>query len=103
MATFFSVFRVVFAVTVGWYLSLLLAAGLVFGMLGDAGAFWVHTTLMGALALLSGPLLAYHVRNNPHEHNERGEWTGSELFFALVFFITLFVFLNSVAFLYISG
>ena len=103
MTTVFSVFRVVFAVTVGWYLSLLLAAGLVFGVLGDAGTFWVHTILMGALTLLSGPLLAYHVRHNPHEHNERGEWTGSELFFALVFFITLFVFLNSVAFLYISG
>ena len=70
MATVFSVFRVVFAVTVGWFLSLLLAANLVFDVLVDAGTFWVHTTLMGAL--LSGPLLAYHVRNNPHERNERG-------------------------------
>ncbi len=103
MATVFSVFRVVFAVTVGWYLSLLLAASLVFGVLGDAGTFWVHTTLMGALALLSGPLLVYHAPNNPHEHNERGDWTGSELFFAIVFFITLFIFLTSVAFVYISG
>ena len=103
MATGFSVFRVVFALTVGWYLALLLAAGLIFGLLGDAGTFWVHTTLMGALAILSGPLLAYHIRNNPHEHNERGEWTSSELFFAIVFFITLFIFLNSVAFMYISG
>ena len=47
-------FRVVFALTVGWYLALLLAAGLIFGLLGDAGTFWVHTTLMGALAILSG-------------------------------------------------
>ena len=58
---------------------------------------------MGALALLSGPLLTYRVRNNPHEHNEGGEWTGSELFFAIVFFITLFIFLSSFAFVYISG
>ena len=103
MVTVFSVFRVVFAVTLGWFLSLLLAAGLVFGLLGDAGAFWVHTILMGSLALLSGPLLAYHVRNNSHQSSERGEWTGSELFFAIVFFITLFIFLNSIAFLYVSG
>ena len=72
MATVFSVFRVVFAVTVGWYVSLLLAAGLAFGVLGDAGTFWVHTTLMGALAFLSGPLLAYHVRNNPTSTTSAG-------------------------------
>ena len=41
MATVFSVFRVVFAVTVGWYL--LLAAGLVFSVLGDAGTFSGYT------------------------------------------------------------
>ncbi len=103
MATVFSAFRVVFAATVGWFLALLFGAGLVFGLLGDTGAFWVHTTLMGALALLSGPLLAHHIKSSPHERTERGEWTGSELFFAIVFFIALFIFLNSIAFVYFSG
>jgi hypothetical protein len=98
MTAVFSIFRVVAFATAGWFLAILLAAGLVFGLLGDTAAFWVNTLLMGALAFLSGPLLAHSVRSAPRGTRERGEWTGEELFYAIVFFISLFVFLNSVAY-----
>ncbi|MDQ3303021.1 MAG: hypothetical protein M3518_06685 [Actinomycetota bacterium] len=101
MTTVFSVFKVVAAITAAWFLALLVATGLVFGILGDVVAFWVHTTLMGALALLSGPLLFSEIRNSAGRR-ERGEWSTSELLYALVFTFTLFIFLNSVAYLYFS-
>lgn len=102
MATVFSVFRVVVAITAAWFLGLLVATGLVFGILGDVVTFWVHTTLMGALAFLSGPLLLREIRRSI-PGRERGEWTGAELFYAIVFFISLFVFFNSAAYLYYTG
>ncbi|MEJ7872604.1 MAG: hypothetical protein WKF67_10110 [Rubrobacteraceae bacterium] len=101
MTTVFSVFKVVAAITAAWFLALLVATGLVFGILGDVVTFWVHTILMGALALLSGPLLLREIRTSAG-HRERGEWSGSELLYALVFTFTLFIFLNSVAYLYFS-
>lgn len=101
MTTVFSVFRVVAAITAAWFLALLIATGLVFGTLGDVVTFWVHTTLMGALAILSGPLLLREIRTGIG-HRERGEWTAAELIYALVFTFALFIFLNSVAYLYFS-
>ena len=102
MSTVFSAFRVVAATTQVWFLALLMSAGLVFGLLGDAGTFWVNTALMGALAVLSGPLLLREIRRSV-PGRERGEWTAAELVYAIVFTLTAFVFLNSVAYLYFTG
>jgi hypothetical protein len=101
MTPVLSAFRVVAAITVAWFLALLMATGLVFGVLGDAVTFWVHTILMGALALLSGPLLLREIRDSDGSR-ERGEWTGAELLYSIVFTISAFIFLNSAAYLYYS-
>jgi hypothetical protein len=58
---------------------------------GDAGASFVYTVLLGAMALCSGGILWHEWRNNPIEHSEYGEWTGRQLFFAIVFAITFFI------------
>jgi hypothetical protein len=79
------------------------ARNLVFGLLGGWSAFVVNTSLMGALAILSGPLLLHHFRRFPYEDRERGEWTGTELFYAIVFCLTVFIFEISVASLVLSG
>ena len=103
MITYGGLFRIVAWATVGWFFVLLVARNLVFGVLGISGAFFVNTFLMGALAILAGPILLHHLRNYPHGGRERGEWTGAELFYAVVFFIALFIFLSSVAYLGLSG
>jgi hypothetical protein len=52
--------------------------------------------LMAALVVCSGLLALYEFRLNPLSQTERGEWTGRQLFYALVFAIGFFV-----AFIYI--
>jgi hypothetical protein len=56
----------------------------------------VNAILMVAVVVCSGALAWYEFRLNPMEDSERGEWTGRQLFYGLVFTITFFV-----AFLYI--
>ena len=60
-------------VAVAWFLVLLFARNLVLGLLGDWSAFVVNTSLMGALAILSGPLLLHHFWSFPYEDRERGK------------------------------
>ena len=60
------------------------------------GAQVVTAVLMVVGVICSGARALYEVRLNPLEDTERGEWTGRQLFYALVFTITFFV-----AFLYI--
>jgi hypothetical protein len=103
MTVYTGLFKLVAGITVGWLLLLLFARNLVFGLLGDWSAFVVNTSLMGALAILSGPLLLHHFRSFPYEDRERGEWTGMELFYAIVFCLTVFIFAISVASLLLSG
>lgn len=103
MTVYAGLFKVVAGVTVGWFLVLLFAGKLVFGLLGTWNAFVVNTFLMGALAMLSGPLLLHHFRSFPNEYRERGEWTGAELFYAIVFCFTLFIFALSAVALVVSG
>ena len=52
--------------------------------------------LMALLVVCSGVLALYEFRLNPLPDTERGEWTGRQLFYALVFTISFFV-----AFLYV--
>ena len=56
----------------------------------------VNAILMVAVVVCSGALAWHEFRLNPMEVTERGEWTGRQLFYGLVFTITFFV-----AFLYI--
>lgn len=102
MATVSSAFRVVAAATAAWFLALLTATGLIYGLLGDVVAFWINTLLMAALAVFSGPLLLREMRRSV-PGRERGEWTGAELFYAIVFVISLFIFINSAAYLFYTG
>ncbi len=74
-----------------WVAAALLVAALVF-----LDAPVVNAFLMGAVVVCSGALAWYEFRLNPMEDTERGEWTGRQLFYGLVFTITFFV-----AFLYI--
>ena len=56
----------------------------------------VNALLMALLVVCSGLLALYEFRLNPQSQTERGEWSGRQLFYALVFTISFFV-----AFIYI--
>ena len=56
----------------------------------------VTAVLMVVLVVCSGLLALYEFQLNPLSETERGEWTGRQLFYGLVFAISFFV-----AFLYI--
>jgi hypothetical protein len=55
----------------------------------------VNAVLMVAVVVCSGLIALYEFRLNPMADTERGEWTGRQLFYGLVFTISFFV-----AFLY---
>jgi hypothetical protein len=74
-----------------WITAALLVGALAF--LDEPG---VIAVLMAVLVVCSGTIALYEFRLNPLGDTERGEWTGRQLFYALVFTITFFV-----AFLYI--
>ncbi len=56
----------------------------------------INAVLMVAVVLCSGLIALYEFRLNPLADTERGEWTGRQLFYGLVFSISFFV-----AFLYV--
>ena len=74
-----------------WIVAALLVAALFF-----LDAPVVNAVLMVAVVLCSGAIAWYEFRLNPMADTERGEWTGRQLFYALVFAIGFFV-----AFMYI--
>ena len=74
-----------------WVVAPLLVASL---LLLDAPV--VNAVLLVAVVVCSGAIAWYEFRLNPMADTERGEWTGRQLFYALVFTITFFV-----AFLYV--
>ena len=55
----------------------------------------LNAVLMVMVVVCSGIIALYEFRLNPLADTERGEWTGRQLLYALVFTITFFV-----AFLY---
>jgi hypothetical protein len=84
-----------------WVSAALAVASLVFydfaaGLFGDKGLPIVIAVLLGVVVVCSGAIALYEFRLNPLADTERGEWTGRQLFYALVFTISFFV-----AFLYI--
>jgi hypothetical protein len=74
-----------------WIITGLLVGALIF--LDDPA---VNAVLLVLLVACSGVLALYEFRLNPMAQTERGEWTGRQLFYALVFTISFFV-----AFIYI--
>ena len=74
-----------------WLISALLVGALIFV---DEPA--VNALLLAMLVVCSGLLALYELRLNPQVQTERGEWSGRQLFYALVFTISFFV-----AFIYI--
>jgi hypothetical protein len=74
-----------------WVVAALLGASLLF-----LDAPIVNAVLLLAVGLCSGALAWYEFRLNPMDDTERGEWTGRQLSYALVFTVSFFV-----AFLYV--
>jgi hypothetical protein len=74
-----------------WVVAALLVASLLF-----LDAPIVNAVLLLAVVVCSGAIALYEFRLNPLDDTERGEWTGRQLFYALVFTISFFV-----AFLYV--
>ena len=69
-----------------WVVAALLVASLLF-----LDAPIVNAVLLLAVVVCSGALALYEFRLNPLDDTERGEWTGRQLFYALVFTVTFFV------------
>ena len=69
-----------------WLTAALLVAALIF--LDEPG---VNAILMAVLVVCSALIALYEFRLNPLPETERGEWTGRQLFYALVFTISFFV------------
>jgi hypothetical protein len=74
-----------------WIIAALLVGALVF--LYEPA---LTAVLLALLVVCSGVLALYEFRLNPLSDTERGEWTGRQLFYSLVFAIGFFV-----AFIYI--
>ena len=74
-----------------WIIAALFVGALIF--LDEPG---VNALLLAMLVVCSGLLALYEFRLNPQSRTERGEWSGRQLFYALVFTISFFV-----AFIYI--
>ncbi len=51
----------------------------------------VNAVLMAMVVVCSGLLALYEFRLNPLPDTERGEWTGRQLFYAVVFTLSFFV------------
>jgi heme/copper-type cytochrome/quinol oxidase subunit 4 len=69
-----------------WVVAALLVAALLL-----LNAPVVIAVLMVAVVVCSGAIALYEFRLNPMADTERGEWTGRQLFYGLVFTITFFV------------
>ena len=79
------VFWVTAVLTVGWFAVSSWDYDLASGLLGEKGSRLATTLLMGAPALLSGLLVLHHRRAGGDEY-----WTGAELVYALVLFVSVF-------------
>ena len=79
-------FRVTAVLTVGWVAVSSWNYDLASGLFGEKGSRLATTLLMGASALLSGLLVLHHRRAGDDEEY----WTGAELVYALVLFVSVF-------------
>ena len=72
--------------TVGWVAVSSWDYELASGLFGEGGSRLATTLLMGASVLLSGLLVLHHRRAGGDEEY----WTGAELVYALVLFVSVF-------------
>jgi hypothetical protein len=73
-----------------WVAAPLLVASLLLsdftaGLFGDSGAQVLNAVLLVVVVICSGLMALYEFRLNPIADTERGEWTGRQLFYAIVF------------------
>ena len=80
------IFWVTAVPTVGWVAVSSLNYDLARGLFGERGSRLATTFLMGAVATLSGLLVLHHRRADGDEEY----WTGAELVYVLVLFLSLF-------------
>ena len=79
------VFWVTAAITVGWVAVFSWDYELASGLFGEKGSRLLTTLMMGAVAALSGLLVLHYRRAGDDEY-----WTGAELVYVLVLFLSLF-------------
>lgn len=79
------VFWVTAVLTVGWVAASAWNYDFASGLFGEKGSRLATTLLMGAAATLSALLVLHHRRVGDDEY-----WTGAELVYALVLFVSLF-------------
>ncbi|PLS84288.1 MAG: hypothetical protein CYG60_18750 [Actinobacteria bacterium] len=75
--------------------------GVLFGVLGEEPFFWLTAILLVVVLFCSGFVTWHEFRRNPLEESERGEWTGRQLFYTIVFvlaFMVAFLYLPTVYF-----
>lgn len=82
-------FWVIFPAFVVWTVISAVDDSILPGLAGYTAAFGAGAVMIGLLALSSGLLMAHHRRTNTYNDPER-YWTGRELFYAVVFVVTLF-------------
>ncbi len=80
------VFWVTAVITVGWVAVFSWDYDLAGGLFGEKGSRLTTTLLMGTVAALSGLLVLVHRRGGGDEEY----WTGAELVYVLVLFLSLF-------------
>lgn len=83
------VFWLSVAATVAWLV--LSNSGFVANAFGVRDSQTVFTVPVTTIAACSGLILWRAWREDPAEESEYGEWTNEQLFYAIVFAITLFV------------
>ena len=80
------------------FLNILGSYDFILGLVGDRGLRVIGAVLIGVVVICSGVIALNEFRLNPLVDTERGEWTGRQLFYALVFVISFFL-----AFFYIPA
>ena len=85
------VLNVVFWVAAPLFMAALFLSDLTASLFGDRGYRAVNAALLVVLVVCSGAITSYEFGRNPVADTERGEWTGRQLFYALVFAISFFL------------
>ena len=62
---------------------------LLLGTLGERGIRLLTGVSLSVVLICSAALAGYEARKNPSDEGERGEWTGWQLFYTLVFAVVL--------------
>jgi hypothetical protein len=91
MESVFRILNIVFWVAAALFVASLTFSGPTERLFGDGDEQVVKAYLIVLVVICSGAIALYEFRLNPMADTERGEWTGRQLFYALVFTVTFFV------------